>query len=723
MDIDAPRGMNYVGLYQSGNQYEQRFNKLSIFYDFARVSDRVKITYKGNHNAKIQLPLNTNKQAFKDDARKIAKAQGSKRALSYDWSDAAGAVDINNSVIEFTPNGAFDIDPSIVGTTTSGSAGGYPNQYTSFYAHSKHWAFYSNGVNLLYSTSDDGSTWASASNVCAEGYSPNFSLWFNGSDVWVITSGSFRHGTPVANGTINWSAGIQTHGLSSSYSGITRSSTNNTYVGYQAADNKPKVARSDPDDGTWSTHASFPYELDGAGAPVDVTLVPFSDGKIYALWCVNGAPAKGKLYTEASDTWGDTEAPSGSSNVTSFRNFSTGILSDNTVVFAYMKSPGNSQYYRTRNATTGNWSNEVLINSTPAAIPAITVSPTYDVTRFYWVSNAAQGIISYKKLINGVFDANATIALDWTAAIPSNENFKMSRRSWSNVESVVFADSGTPTNMVYEFFTQPAITTNNATISVTKDGVTSGNWSVNLTDLGRATEVDVKTVFGPASDSTEPYSYASASNITRRNATGNVTTALPANLTVGGTYYYRAWADSWGFGSEKTFNVTMPTVTTVSASNTTLATPTLNGNITSLGVASDCYAAFEWGYSGSYGNTTSLVARNATGAYSATITVSDPTQIVYYRALVKVGSVYSYGAQMTFSPQTVAMTTNTDNIVRITPLILWVAFLIGGVISTLWGVKSSNWIALAVGLCMIILLMLFFPVAIDAVNSIRKVMS
>lgn len=61
---------------------------------------------------------------------------------------------------------------------------------------------------------------------------------------------------------------------------------------------------------------------------------------------------------------------------------------------------------------------------------------------------------------------------------------------------------------------------------------------------------------------------------------------------------------------------------------------TINGNLSSLNGFPSVAVYFQWGYDTNYGNTTASQTMVATGAFSADIQHFDPSQTVYYRAVI-----------------------------------------------------------------------------------------
>jgi hypothetical protein len=97
---------------------------------------------------------------------------------------------------------------------------------------------------------------------------------------------------------------------------------------------------------------------------------------------------------------------------------------------------------------------------------------------------------------------------------------------------------------------------------------------------------------------------------------------------------------------------TPPTIATLPATAITSSTATLNGNITSMGVAANTRAYFQYGYGIDYGQTTPQVTKSATGAFSAPITGLVPSATVHYRAISNWNGVLTYGNDVVFQTLT-----------------------------------------------------------------------
>ncbi len=199
----------------------------------------------------------------------------------------------------------------------------------------------------------------------------------------------------------------------------------------------------------------------------------------------------------------------------------------------------------------------------------------------------------------------------------------------------------------------PTVTTSAASsLTMDKDGVTGGTFNGNLTSLGDNTEVNVSFIYGTTSACAD--GETTPATVTETGTFSN-SLEFPDDWTPGGTYYYKSKAvgDTYTtpqYGSAQSIVFTMPTFTTEDADYTSpgTATATLNGNISSLGVATDCYGYFEWGYTTSYGNETTPQTLNATGDFDDSISGFLRNTTIHYRAVIKVGATTVNGSDQTF---------------------------------------------------------------------------
>jgi len=187
----------------------------------------------------------------------------------------------------------------------------------------------------------------------------------------------------------------------------------------------------------------------------------------------------------------------------------------------------------------------------------------------------------------------------------------------------------------------PSVTTEPAT-DVT---CTSATLNGNLTSMGDASEVYVSFEWGdsPSLGNETPQELMSSPgpfHFTLSDLSGNT------------TYYFRAKADGNGtaYGGNLTFTtLTAPTVTTNEATSITDNSAVLNGNLDSLGNATEINVSFQWGLTTNYSNETTPEPLTAPGAFSAPITDLSPRTTYHFRAKATDGNCTSYGLDQTFT--------------------------------------------------------------------------
>lgn len=197
----------------------------------------------------------------------------------------------------------------------------------------------------------------------------------------------------------------------------------------------------------------------------------------------------------------------------------------------------------------------------------------------------------------------------------------------------------------------PTVTTIAATsVEMDKDGLTTGQFNGELTSLGDDTEADVSFIYG----STVACSDGETTPATL-DATGTFDNSaeFPDDWTPGATYYYKAKAvntHGTSYGSVQSIVFTMPTFTTQAATYTSpgVATADLNGNISNMGVATGCYAYFEYGTSTSYGSSTTPQTFTIADDVEDTISGFLHNVTIHYRLVIEVGETTVNGNDITF---------------------------------------------------------------------------
>jgi len=189
----------------------------------------------------------------------------------------------------------------------------------------------------------------------------------------------------------------------------------------------------------------------------------------------------------------------------------------------------------------------------------------------------------------------------------------------------------------------PTVTTTDNATNITSNSATLGG---NLTDLGTATTADVSFEYGTTT------SYGTTTPAQVRTATGTFSASL-AGLTPNTTYHLRAKADAGvhgtANGTDTTFTtLTTPTVVTLAATNITIDSASLNGNLTDLGTAPNVIVSFEYGETTDYGETTLVESFSGTGTFSYDLPSLTPGTLYHFRAKA-VGDGTANGADMTFT--------------------------------------------------------------------------
>jgi hypothetical protein len=260
------------------------------------------------------------------------------------------------------------------------------------------------------------------------------------------------------------------------------------------------------------------------------------------------------------------------------------------------------------------------------------------------------------------------IALDYLAitgstAVPANV--------WYAGETPAHStDGGGNTGWVFTQVNLAGLVTTNATTGVTMNaaGVTGGTFNGTIGTIDGTPTITTRFEYGLTAPA---YGLVTADIVVY--ASGAFTGTIPNNLTPGATYHYRAViTNSVGTvnGADGTFVFTMPTVATVSATDVTI-----NGSLVTMGKSSSTYVSFLWGYSATgLDYSTDDETKVGVSTFNVDLRFEDhfkSSRVVYYKALARVGSVYSSGTVSSFQTYS-----GTDQIIRIVPLLLAGALII-----------------------------------------------
>ena len=266
-------------------------------------------------------------------------------------------------------------------------------------------------------------------------------------------------------------------------------------------------------------------------------------------------------------------------------------------------------------------------------------------------------------------DLTGTYSDNWTQNLTAGAIWSSSNRSVATVSggglvtavakgtAIITANrSGERDTIIITVTSPPTVAASGAS----EVGDDSATLNGNLADIGSATTVNVSFEWGLVSGALDQETEAEAVT-----ATGAFSATLDGTLTANTTYYFRAKAvgDGTGYSAEQSFKTgTIPPVAiTSAAADVTGTTATLNGSLDDLGTASPVDVSFEWGETTAYGNTTATaISMAATGDFDAAITGLDPSTTYHFRARAA-GDGVSYGADMTFTTETVLVS------IKVTP--------------------------------------------------------
>lgn len=362
---------------------------------------------------------------------------------------------------------------SLPGNSTTNIATQYSHQRATFYASNKHWRFYSDGMNLVYQTSSDGSNFGFAYTVrpCTFGY--YFSVWFNGTYVHYTYSDSsassnplyYRMGTPNSNSSITWSASeqIAVAGATNEryyYPVIVTDSDGYPWIGYCWYDGSvmyANVTKSANNNGVWLTATGFPKSISGFNTFYwYVTLVPLTGGKLYALYGEdwNWNNFWGRLYNgtdfEAEETPTLTDIQVG-------RVSAVALGDDVHVVF--LKLTTYDIVYVRRYYSNSSWSSDYTVQAgtTSSSEPVITADQTNNELYVFWAGSPLANHIYYRRKTT-----TWQSVTDWIteSALTGNNRLTSSYKDYSTKIGLVYMTStASPYKIKYNSLT---VQTNNA---------------------------------------------------------------------------------------------------------------------------------------------------------------------------------------------------------------------------------------------------------------------
>jgi hypothetical protein len=289
----------------------------------------------------------------------------------------------------------------------------YPFQRKTFYANTRYWAWYTDGTNMVYRTSTDGSTWSSTITVRACIDALNFAIWFDDAYVhYAYTSTNtaeailYRRGAPNNDGSITWSAAEQTvvSGLANIQyfkPNVSTDSNGHPWIGYAWLDKTSNAeaayaTKSSTKDGTWSTEPGFPYKLANFsfGDKAQTSIIPLSGGKMLAIYTSAGYKVSSRPWNGIA--WG-AEAQTLDENDESYSVVPHG--DDAHLVFRNGFFDGLDIVHSVYTYASNSWSTESMVEEIGVPTmesPTLTINPANDSLYCFW-SGGSSNNVYYRK--------------------------------------------------------------------------------------------------------------------------------------------------------------------------------------------------------------------------------------------------------------------------------------------------------------------------------------
>jgi hypothetical protein len=471
------------------------------------------------------------------------------------------------------------VDPSIVGTGTTDTAIYFPFQHKGFYAAGRFWVFYSDGSNMVYRTSTDGSTWSAATTIRAAAYGSTFSVWFDGTylhyayaggyitlDNSIVASGTsiyYRRGTPNTDGTITWSAPEQT--VSTTYNRVFHpmvsvDSNGYVWIGYMDIDSgnyaHPYVIKSGNKDGTWgTTPTGFPYLLSSTSwTMATVSVIPLTSGKMLALYIVtSGSAPYGGIRARRWDgsAWG-TEVTTTSAAYK--MAYYSAVAQGDDVHLVFLKNTGYDIIYTKYSYASNSFSAETTlqVGATSSSAPVISINPSTNDLCVFWAGYPTSNHIYYRKYT--VSTGQWETAVDWiaeTETLTGNDRLTCFYMAYSNsnyMGLVYMTKTASPYNVKFAFLYGPSA------ILVSPSSGAVFPTAVNCTFVWSFTNIynasDYQTAFRLQLDDDPDFWTPNIDTGKVANTATNTTIMLPSTS---GYYYWRVMVwDSQDFPSDWT---------------------------------------------------------------------------------------------------------------------------------------------------------------------------
>jgi len=307
-------------------------------------------------------------------------------------------------------------------------------------ANGRWWVFYLDGTWGFYSSSADTLTWDTPVNMSKHTMSET-----TGENIQAIVDSSgnihvffrvpgisYRVGVPFANGTLTWLTDWQMAWASSGgncdfYGALDSYDYPWIAWGYEGVLNSTVyVSKSDLNNGTWLTSSGWPQQVAnltyGTWFWTNDFLVPLSNGQMYVGFfkAQTGGKTVGKLWN--GNSWGSDERICTSSIVTQYSYAAeswsrTAVAdSDDNIYFAFVSGkttdgriPEDLVFVK-RDADTGTWSSETIINSSPLklASPGLALNELSNSLILFWIYDAYNIVYRQMDTKTDVWDSQTT---------------------------------------------------------------------------------------------------------------------------------------------------------------------------------------------------------------------------------------------------------------------------------------------------------------------------
>jgi hypothetical protein len=281
------------------------------------------------------------------------------------------------------PGGIVTTRTEVATTTTTNCWNTiYSWQLKQFFANGLWWFFYAINNNHVYRTSSNGSTWGAqttAQSPFMETSGHRIAYYHDGTYLHLVYGGGidgsgtvfYRRGVLESNGTITWSAILQTvfndANKGGAYVTVWADTAGYPWVGVvyysEPAYSAPliaKVYKSSTNNGTWSTADGFPKTLQSNTTVLPVPVcVPLTNAKVYCGWTQDNTTSslRGQLW--GGDSWDAAEDMTSTDGA--YSRFTLAAEGD-AVHLAFHDYENSKVVYRKRSAA-GAWGSQVDVGT------------------------------------------------------------------------------------------------------------------------------------------------------------------------------------------------------------------------------------------------------------------------------------------------------------------------------------------------------------------------